>query len=700
MTQRICIVTPDTIGPVANGGIGTHCYYLARFLALQPEIDVTLLFTGPCTNPPAWKPLYDAIGVTLALLPPAPSHLDDQPDYLQQSYLTLAYLQQNHFDLIHFQEFRGAGFHTLQARRTQGLFETTQLVVTMHSNQEWIHQGGGQWRHDAPYHHAQLCWIERYCCQHADALISPSAYMFRWTQEQHWILAEPQQVLPLLMDRNTLTPMPTQIQTDHLIFFGRLESRKGLDLFCEALLALHQEKPELIQKVTFLGKLGRVGTLDARDYLNMTLAQTSLRWQMVTNLDSAAALQWLQHHRGVVVIPSMMDNYPYTVLECLTLGIPFIASHVGGVEEMADSRLLFPPHVEGLKAKILQLHILPWAQLNHPHDHQQAEARWRLYHHPVIKPKISSAVCVEEPETLSICVPHYNQPDYLPQLLASIDQLEGVNPQVIVVDDGSDDPRADAVFTQMAETYPWTFIRAPHRGPEQTRNHAAQLATGTYLIFMDADNIAMPHMARTMVDAIRHSGLDLLTCHLWCFEGAMPPEGSEACQQQRIPVGAAPELALFSNSFGDTNFICRRAVFQAVGGFPQFHGTGWEDLDILLRLHMAGYTVDVLPQPLFWYRVHDQSFSARSDLFRNQQRIVQAFAQNGPDYLRPLMNNLLLPAYYNTPNIQNVRIGHQVLTTLNRILPLGSRRRQTVMWLVRQQRQVIDLLRRIFTRSH
>src|SRR5271170_5588260 len=49
MAKRICIVTPDIVGPMKNGGIGTACYWLARFLA-QNGYRVTALYSGPFDN--------------------------------------------------------------------------------------------------------------------------------------------------------------------------------------------------------------------------------------------------------------------------------------------------------------------------------------------------------------------------------------------------------------------------------------------------------------------------------------------------------------------------------------------------------------------------------------------------------------------------------------------------------------------------
>ena len=54
----------------------------------------------------------------------------------------------------------------------------------------------------------------------------------------------------------------------------------------------------------------------------------------------------------LAVMPSLQDNSPNTVYECLEHGIPFIASNVGGVPELIapedHARVLFEPTSEGL----------------------------------------------------------------------------------------------------------------------------------------------------------------------------------------------------------------------------------------------------------------------------------------------------------------------------------------------------------------
>ena len=58
----------------------------------------------------------------------------------------------------------------------------------------------------------------------------------------------------------------------------------------------------------------------------------------------------------LAVMPSRIENSPYTVYECAELGIPFIAANVGGVPDLIHTEdheeALFEPTVEVLAARM------------------------------------------------------------------------------------------------------------------------------------------------------------------------------------------------------------------------------------------------------------------------------------------------------------------------------------------------------------
>ena len=93
----ICIVTPDIVGPVKNGGIGTACYHFARLLA-EGGHPVTILFTvdlSPCRLA-HWRNTYARMGIkflSLSDTPPVTHHVHGSNWFLERSWRVFKYLE-------------------------------------------------------------------------------------------------------------------------------------------------------------------------------------------------------------------------------------------------------------------------------------------------------------------------------------------------------------------------------------------------------------------------------------------------------------------------------------------------------------------------------------------------------------------------------------------------------------------------------
>ena len=82
-------------------------------------------------------------------------------------------------------------------------------------------------------------FLERESARLADRVLAPSAHMAKWA-ETHWRLSASIDVVPSCYDAALARPRQIVEHTGpfrHLVFFGRLETRKGLHLFCRALAA-------------------------------------------------------------------------------------------------------------------------------------------------------------------------------------------------------------------------------------------------------------------------------------------------------------------------------------------------------------------------------------------------------------------------------------------------------------------------------
>lgn len=661
MAQKTCIVTPDIIGPIKNGGIGTACYWLARFLA-QSGFPVTVLYTGPLPSPlfPEVQAKYAADHIDFLSLSEFenPNYKYHGIDYHGEiSERIYAFLKNQSFDVIHFQDWQGNGFSPIQAKRMGLAFETTTLVVAVHSPSLWQNEGMKIWPR-SPMSDYKLDYMEKYAIEHADSVWAPSDAMFRWLEAHQIVPRGGKKLIRYLSHLEERPELPrdyTAKDPSHLVFFGRLETRKGLELFTSAInQILRQKKEHGISRITFLGKVGTVqNDANAVYYLNQMADKwkaTGIDWKVVDTMDAFQAIRYIRKTGAIAVLPSLSDNYPYTVLECIENQIPCLASSVGGIPEMLSPEVIFDPNVDSFCAALLDRDART-RQMRSPYSNEQTKADWLAYS-AELEPKapaIEMTAVVGEPR-VSVCVSYHNYGVYLPQLLASLEQNDYRNFEVIAVDDGSTDLASIQVFDDQQKKYAprgWKFARHANQGPGATRNAAAALASGEHLIFMDADNVATEKMISTFVKALLQSGADALTCIARVFKGDDAPTLESPVVYLYRPVGPVLEIGMIENVFGDTNAIVRKAVFDQLGGFRTDKSTNCEDWEFLALLALRGYKIDVLPEQLFFYRYHEKGFSKRTNAVENQKRVVNAFLEHADRIdLKQLLHRVLVPFYF------------------------------------------------------
>jgi glycosyltransferase involved in cell wall biosynthesis/predicted O-methyltransferase YrrM len=367
--RRVCIIAPEFVGPFPNGGVGTACYWEASVLGIA-GLDTTVLYTGPTDRGTAghWERTYRGAPFTYVdLWRTVTGRAAAEVNRMQQpcaeartAELVSRYLKATSFDLLLFQEFLGHGARALQARRSGDALSSVPAAVTLHSCRQWIYEG--MQRLPSCPEDMYVDFLERESARLADSVIAPSHHMANWAAT-HWRHDAPASVVPYCYDRTLERPATCVRHAGpftHLVFFGRLETRKGLHLFCRA-LAAHGDARGPVDRVTFLGKPSTVEDRPSREFIRHALAElTGVEVTILDNLGSLEALAWLeQQRRTLVVAPSLVDNLPYAVIELFSRRIPFIATRIGGIPEIvgpANGHLLADASTEGLAAVLDRVH--------------------------------------------------------------------------------------------------------------------------------------------------------------------------------------------------------------------------------------------------------------------------------------------------------------------------------------------------------
>lgn len=96
---------------------------------------------------------------------------------------------------------------------------------------------------------------------------------------------------------------------------------------------------------------------------------------------------------------------------------------------------------------------------------------------------------------LSIIIPYYNTPEYTSELLDLLDQQLTDEVEVFLIDDGS--TRTGVKY------FPWIkYVRLEHGGQGRARNRGLDLAKGTYIQFIDSDDVISENFIEKLLEKI------------------------------------------------------------------------------------------------------------------------------------------------------------------------------------------------------
>ncbi len=369
---RVCVVTGELVGPFKNGGLGTSMTGLVELLGAHGA-DVTVLYTGDVVGDVGiWKMRYANAGIRLEILSESnPAALVGPLATIgwTNAWLLFEALKQRNFEVIHFNDTVGEGAFCFVAKSLGLAFHKTLLVLALHSPTEWILESNGNVANWAGF----CCFTaaERLSIANADLLWGPSRFLLNWIVERDYRLPanvyNQQYVIPtddlfgagrdkIKRAAAETTPLPIR-RPREIVFFGRLEERKGIRLFVSAITRLGPELKRRNVSVLFMGKPSSVNGEPADEFIRSRSVEWPFEWRIESGLGQREAVAYLREQDCVAVMASPVDNSPCTVYEALQFGIPFIAARTGGIPELihADDqpRHLFDYRIDALCERLL-----------------------------------------------------------------------------------------------------------------------------------------------------------------------------------------------------------------------------------------------------------------------------------------------------------------------------------------------------------
>jgi glycosyltransferase involved in cell wall biosynthesis len=619
---RVCIASYEFVGPTRTGGIGTAYTSLAEALA-DAGHEVTVLYTGwrEAADPPfsRWADHYRERGIRLLELDALDlprvhcGHYNAERSYLAYRWLSARDREQP-FDVVHFPDTLGHGFYTVLAKRQGWAFARTTLAVGLHSPSRWILEANRTAFHtgqDFADDH-----LERAVAERADVLISPSAYIADWSRAQGWRLPArsfvQQYVSSREIERLARRPPPGLEPIRELVFFGRLEVRKGLVLFCDALdlLAADGRLPEI--SITFLGRQAEVERVSAFEYLDRRAKDWPWEWRVLDRLNQPEAVAYLRGRGRLALMPSLLDNTPNTVMEALALGIPFIASRAGGTAELIHpvdlARAAFDPTgpraVAALADAIADAVSAERFEPPRPAVDAAANERVHVAWNEGLAAASEAGAGVEP---------------------AARARAEAGMVTACLVSDGAAPPEAAVRSLQAQDHARVEVVVAPS---ERQRNHAVRPSRAEWLLFLHPRAIPEPRLVAALTSVGEAADAEVVSCATrWLFD-----DGGHAL---RAPEGGPPVAGLFYKCFGEAAYAIRRELFERLDGFNPA-AVGALDHELLCRAALAGARFEVVPEPLVQITGSNPVEAEMTDYPNSALAVVDAYGRTLPTALRDL----------------------------------------------------------------
>ena len=211
---------------------------------------------------------------------------------------------------------------------------------------------------------------------------------------------------------------------------------------------------------------------------------------------------------------------------------------------------------------------------------------------------------------VSVIVPVYNAVDYLEECLESIRVQDYSDFEVIMVNDGSTDDSA-SVCRRFAEIDPrFRVLEIPNGGVSAARNTGIDNACGEWICFIDADDTINPLFISRLIDGACSTGADI-------FIGSFHYGDvlARAVKMGKAPTVYSPEeitsLGLYQKLYVNMpwGMIYKWRIFGK--GIRFRPSRRYEDLDIFYKLLLSSNYVAYLPEKLYFYRQHSESFMNR-----------------------------------------------------------------------------------------
>ena len=620
--------------PAFGGGISTYCIETARML-VSFGYKVTVITQDHSV---ASTEVTKKEGYTIYRFNPSKYFTSSFLGY--ETHLSYSFAQvvkelidtEGAPDIIESQEYMGIAYYILQYKHLgYPIFKELNILITLHAPSFLYLDYNKVPNYQLPYY-----WIgemERFCIRGADMLISPSQYLVNELKGRIKIDDLDIHILknPYKTAEEYVVPATKE---NELVFFGKLIPQKGCLELINYFKELWQEGFE--HSLTMIGggnHLYHPEGIDMLDYIKRICHKEITEGKLkLLGAIRPEKLSQVTSSAHVILIPSIVDNLPYTVPEVMSLGKIVLASKQGGQSEIIahgkDGFLFDHKEKHSFKEQLKNILSLPNMQLQDISKSAFKKINIEFNYKSIFEKKavLLNQLLLSKPkeekkfpyirpippttqinadskkkELLSVVIPYYNMGKYVEECVESVKHSTYKNIEIIIVNDGSKGSENLNILPALISKYNVTVVNKENEGLALARNTGAAVANGEFLAFLDPDDTVEVTYYEKAINTLTLSGnISFVGCWAKYFDGATgywPAFNPE------------PPYLLIHNMINSSALVYKTNAFIQSGlNDPQMI-YGMEDYESVISMTEKGYMGVVLPEPLWNYRVRKDSMA-------------------------------------------------------------------------------------------
>jgi glycosyltransferase involved in cell wall biosynthesis len=203
---------------------------------------------------------------------------------------------------------------------------------------------------------------------------------------------------------------------------------------------------------------------------------------------------------------------------------------------------------------------------------------------------------------VSVIIPCFDDGQFLIEAIASFERVVPKNCELIVVNDGSKEPRTLEILKTLRDAG-YSILDQENQGLSEARNAGIRLAAGRYILPLDADNrlrAGFVEAATEILDSSSEIGIVYGYRRLFGMKTDL----------DKVAEFDLEEILTFN--YIDAGAMFRKQVWADCGGYDQ-RVSPLEDWDLWIGAAEKGWRFHRLPQVTFEYRVRPDSLLSMVD---------------------------------------------------------------------------------------